>query len=143
MWFFHLYRFYISVTVGIVLFAFFGVSIWIAGVAALVTRVLWYAVERMSERAAINRSFTRHCYRFKQLLGPYGIRIANKAENDYRVKRSLAEVFTPNREKLKKNVEQLEVMDTLFNAGMRPEGDEYLLHDCKLKYGKHRLEQNQ
>jgi hypothetical protein len=23
---------------------------------------------------------------------------------------------------------------------MRPDGDEYLLHDCKLKYGRQRLE---
>jgi hypothetical protein len=37
-------------------------------------------------------------------------------------------------------VEQLEVMDTLFQAGMRPQGDQYLLHDLKLKYGRSRLQ---
>ena len=49
-------------------------------------------------------------------------------------------MFTSNQKKLQKAVEQLEMMDTLFKAGMRPEGDEYLLHDLKLKYGKYRLE---
>ena len=73
---------------------------------------------------------------FKQQHGPYGIRIANKAENEWHIKKSLAEVFTTNIKKLHKAIEQLEMMDTLFKAGLRPEGDEFLLHDLKLKYGK-------
>jgi hypothetical protein len=35
--------------------------------------------------------------------------------------------------------DQLVLMDTLFKAGMSPAGDDFLLHDCKLKYGKYRL----
>jgi len=88
---------------------------------------------------AVDASYNAHAAEFKQLYGPYGIRIANKAESDRRIKISLVEVFTDNPKTLKKNVEQLEVMDTLFKAGMQPQGDEFLLHDLKLKYGKHRL----
>jgi hypothetical protein len=31
-------------------------------------------------------------------------------------------------------------MDELFKAGLSPQGDEYLLHDLRLKYGRYRLE---
>ncbi len=104
------------------------------------TRVLIFTVESVTKRVIINRNFTKHISDFKQQHGPYGIRIANKAEKEWHTKASLSEIFTDNKKQLKKTVEQLEVMDTLFKAGMRPEGDAYLLHDLKLKYGKQRLE---
>ena len=97
-------------------------------------------VERFIHGKRVDALFQRNCAEFKQLFGPYGIRIANKAEQDRQIKESLAEVFTVNRKKLTKAIEQLEMMDTLFKAGMRPEGDQFLLHDLKLKFGKHRLE---
>ena len=56
------------------------------------------------------------------------------------LKRILQKFSPQTKKKLKKTVEQLEMMDTLFKAGMRPEGDEFLLHDLKLKYGKYRLD---
>jgi hypothetical protein len=85
-------------------------------------------------------AFRRHIADFKQQFGPYGIRIANQAEQDRRLKASLAEVFTDSIPALRTCVEQLEVMDTLFCSGLRPAGDQYLLHDLKLRYGKLRLE---
>ncbi len=86
--------------------------------------------------------FKSHVTPFKELTGPYGIRLINKAENEHTVKESLAEVFTPNRKELQKVLEQLEVMDTLFKSGLRPDGSSYQLHDLKLKYAKHRIEKN-
>lgn len=88
----------------------------------------------------MNKLFKQNETEFKQLYGPYGIRLINKAETDWQTKKSLAEVFTNKKSNLKNTVEQLEVMNTLFQAGLKPDGDAYLLHDLKLKYGKHRLE---
>jgi hypothetical protein len=141
MWIFGLYRFYVSICVGILCWLVPGRSFWLSIAAAIVARAAWFAIERIVERMSINRDFRNHEYRFKQQLGPYGIRIANQAEQDFRTKKSLAEVFVAAPARLKKNVEQLQMMDTLFNAGMRPDGDAYLLHDCKLKYGLYRMEQ--
>lgn len=90
----------------------------------------------------VEKNYKKYIFDFKRQNGPYGIRIANKADNEWRIKESLAEVFTPNMKKLRKAVEQLEMMDTLFKAGLSPEGDEFLLHDLKFKYSKYRLEKN-
>lgn len=108
---------------------------------SILVRLFWFLIERAFTRFNIEKNFKNHISEFKQHHGPYGIRIANKAENEWRIKESLSEVFTSNRKKLKKTVDQLEALDALFSAGMRPEGDEYLLHDLKLKYGKIRLEE--
>ncbi len=108
--------------------------------ATLLTRITWHLIEQGITRYAIQKDYNRRIAEFKQHHGPYGIRIANKADNEWHTKKNLAEVFTSNQKKLKKTVEQLEMMDTLFKAGMRPEGDEFLLHDLKLKYGKYRLD---
>jgi hypothetical protein len=140
MWVLGFYRFFAAIAAGAAVYWTLYRSIWAWVVATLLVRLSWFAVELAAARLAVNRDFNRHIAAFRQELGPYGIRIANKAESDPRVKKSLAEVFTPGMKKLRKTVEQLEVMDTLFQAGMRPEGDEYLLHDLKLKYGKRRLE---
>jgi hypothetical protein len=136
------YRFFIAIAAGAAVYfvAFQSVWLWIAVTCAV--RILWALAESAWRRRRRELDFRKHIYRFKQQLGPYGIRLANKAETDARIRHSLAEVFTGNRAQLKKTVEQLEVMDALFRAGMRPDGDEYLLHDCKLKYGKRRLEEN-
>jgi hypothetical protein len=107
----------------------------------VIVRFVWSYVEYVFKRWTIEKSFKRHVSEFKQQYGPYGIRIVNKAEKEWRVKASLAEVFTSDKKKLKRSVEQLEAMDALFKVGMQPEGDEFLLHDLKLKYGKFRLEQ--
>ncbi|MBD3343704.1 MAG: hypothetical protein GF401_01425 [Chitinivibrionales bacterium] len=141
MWIFNFYRFYCAILAGGLVYAFFIRSIWIWILSTIIVRVLWFAIERAIESARINASFQKHIPKFKEQFGPYGIRLANKAEKNSRIRKSLAEVFTDDPKKLKKSVEQLEVMDALFQAGMRPEGDEYLLHDLKLKYGKNRLEQ--
>ncbi len=140
MWIFSFYRAYFAVCAGAAEYFFLKKSLWLSAAAALVVRVLWFAAEQSIRRAIINRDFKRHVYEFKQQLGPYGIRMANKADNEWPIKKSLAEVFTSNKAKLKKNVEQLQMMNTLFSAGMRPDADTYQLHDCKLKYGAYRLE---
>ncbi len=139
MWLFNFYRFYCSCACGALQYFLFFRNIWLACATALIVRVVWLLVERMIQKIVIQRAYNNHVTAFKQLYGPYGIRLANKAEAEWRIKQSMAEVFTPDAAQLKKAVEQLEVMDTLFQAGMRPEGDEFLLHDLKLKYGKHRL----
>jgi len=140
MLFLGLYRLYSSLLCGLLVYFLAAGSVWMALFCAIAFRIVWYVVERIIGNRIIQRAFDRHILEFKQHCGPYGIRIANKAAEEPRIKASLAEVFTDDREKLKKTVEQLEVMDTFFNAGMRPGGDEFLLHDLKLKYGKHRLE---
>jgi hypothetical protein len=106
----------------------------VIGVRALVFFIEWWI-----KRLLINRDFASHEAEFKQLYGPYGIRLINKAGTDSRIRNGLAEVFVADLNKLKKSVEQLDVMEVLFKAGMQPQGDEFLLHDLKLKYGKHRL----
>ena len=137
---FKFYRAWASILAAAFVFVYVKPLWWFAAGVALAIRILWAVVDRFLEKARVERLFRRHGAAFKQLCGPYGIRIANKAEKDWRVKKSLAEVFEVHHETLKKNVEQLEMLDTLFGAGMRPEGDEYLIHDLKLKYGKYRLE---
>ncbi len=137
------YRLYAAIAAGAAVYFLANRSVWLWIGSSILTRILWALVERAIRRRRAEIDFKRHIQAFKQQLGPYGIRIANMAENDPRIRQSLAEVFTRDSRELTKTVEQLEVMDTLFRAGMRPSGDEYLLHDCKLKYGKHRLETQQ
>jgi hypothetical protein len=140
MWILGLYRFFISAGAAVASFFLFLNSIWVSFGVFVLIRSVWFAIEQLLNRLQINASFNKHIAQFKQLYGPYGIRIANKAEKETHVKKSLAEVFTQKKSALKKTVETLEVMDTLFKAGLRPGGDEYLLHDLKLKYGKYRVE---
>jgi len=134
------YRFYCSFLFGCSVYFFLIRNIWLGILAIVLFRLIWYFIERLLRHRSIQKNFNAHIAAFKQEYGPYGIRLANKANQEWRIKESLAEVFTPDIKKLKKAVEQLDMMNTLFNAGMRPDGDEYLLHDLKLKYGKLRLE---
>jgi hypothetical protein len=139
MWMLGFYRTYASVCAGAAVYIFVLRSVWLLIGAAFMTRAAWFFIERFLGRLAIERDFKRHIFEFKQQCGPYGIRLANKAERDWHVKKSLAEVFTSNPARLKKNVEHLTLMDTLYKAGMRPDADSYQLHDCKLNYGTSRL----
>ncbi len=141
MWLFGFYRLYLSVCAGIAFYVFVVPSIWGSIAVAIAVRAGWFGVERVVERISIGRQYRLLIYSFKQQLGPYGIRLANKSEKDFHLQKSLAEVFVTGSARLKKNVDQLKMMDTLFQAGMRPDGDAYLLHDCKLKYGTYRLDQ--
>jgi hypothetical protein len=141
MWLFGFYRLYISLLAGIACWFFVARSIWLSLFVVVMVRAAWFAAESIVERMAVENDFKRHVYSFKQQLGPYGIRVANQAEKDFRTKKSLAEVFVSNSARLAKNVDQLRMLDTLFKAGMRPDNDAWLLHDCKLKYGTYRLEQ--
>ncbi len=142
MWLFGFYRLYISLCAGIACWFLIARSIWLSMLAALAVRAVWFAVEMIVERMAVENDFKRHVYSFKQQLGPYGIRVANQAEKDFRTKKSLAEVFVSDSARLAKNIDQLRMLDTLFKAGMRPDNDAWLLHDCKLKYGTYRIEQD-
>jgi hypothetical protein len=139
MWLLSFYRFYLCAAAGVLVYLVVARSLWPAILTALVFRTGWFLVERVVERVRRDSAFEAHESAFKQELGPYGIRLINKARTDPRTKRSLAEVFTADRRALRRTVEQLEMLNTLFDAGMRPAGDEYLLHDCKLKYGRARL----
>lgn len=111
---------------------------WLLG--SISFRTAFFFAEKKYREIQINKWFEQHAYEFKQQYGPYGIRLINKAASDPSVKRSLAEVFTPDIKKLQETVKDLEMMDTLFSSGLRPDGDTYQLHDLKLKYGKYRLE---
>ena len=138
MWIFSYYRLYSSLGVGIGN-GLFAHSVWIGIASCVGFRTLWFIGERLIIRVHINILFNKNLFEFKQLLGPYGIRMANRAQADFAVKKSLAEVFESNPHKLQKNIEQLEMMDTLYKAGMQPDPESYHLHDLKLKYGRHRL----
>ena len=143
MWLFSFYRLYLSICAGILLWLFLAKSIWLSILTAIAVRAVWFLAEKILDRIMVERDFRHHVYAFKQQLGPYGIRIANQAEKDFGTKKSLAEVFVANRGTLRKNVDQIKVLDTLFSAGMRPEGDAWLLHDCKLKYGLFRMQKEE
>ena len=140
MWALSFYRLYISIACGLACGLIVFKSIWLAVLFIAVTRALIWVGESAIKHVAISKGFKIHAAQFKQLYGPYGIRIINKAETDGRVRSSLFEVFTSDTKALAKSVEQLEVMETLFKAGMQPQGDDFLLHDLKLKFGKFRLE---
>jgi len=140
MWFLSFYRFFVAIFAALLFYFFLLPSIWAALATGVVSRILWGISESIYRRMRVKRLINKHCAPFKQYCGPYGIRIANKAEQEWAVKQSLAEVFVPGKKELQKNVETLEVLNTLFNAGMRPQGDDFLIHDLKLKYGKYRLE---
>lgn len=114
---------------------------WFALIITIAVRLIWAVLGHVFERLRVDRLFRKHQYAFKQQFGPYGIRIINKAYGNWTFKKSVAEVFIDDETKLHKAVETLELMDTLFRAGLRPEGDEYQLHDLKLKYGRMRLDE--
>lgn len=141
MFLLHFYRFYLSLAAGLLIHFFLIHSWWVAVTAAIFVRILWYVIEIIVRNRTVDRLFKEHAYSFKQELGPYGIRMINMAEKKPYIKKSLVEVFTPDSKKLRTAVEQLEMMDTLFKAGMRPDAESWQLHDLKLKYGKWRLEQ--
>jgi len=143
MFLLNFYRFYASLCLGAAFYFLAVHSVWLSLAIALAVRVIWFATERALDSIRVDKLFKRHIYEFKQQLGPYGIRLANKAETDKALKKSLAEVFVTDMGVLKKNVEQLEMFDTLFKAGMQPDAETYQVHDCKLKYGKYRLEKLQ
>jgi hypothetical protein len=140
VWILTFYRFYISIGIGVVAACLFVRTWWFGLMTAVGSRIFWGVVEYFVHQLIVDRLFARHAHEFKQQLGPYGIRLVNRAEHDRTVKTSLTEVFTNDEKKLRKAVENLEMMDTLFRAGMRPDGDTYQLHDLKLKYGKYRIE---
>ena len=136
----NLYRFYASVGIGAITYALFSRNLWVALACAVAFRVVWFLIEQAVKRILVDILYKKHIYEFKQQLGPYGIRMANKAENDPRVKKSLAEVFVPSLAKLQKNYEYLKVLDSLNGAGMRLDQESLHLNDCKLKYAAFRLE---
>ena len=139
MWIFRFYRMYAALAAGVLTWVLPGRSVWLGLAVAVLVRTAWLLCERSIRRIRLQRAFQEHIGRFRNLYGPYAIRLANKAEKDRRIRESLAEVFTPRISELRKTVEQLDVLDALFQAGMRPQGDDYLLHDLKRKYGKERL----
>jgi len=131
---------YAALCVGLAEYFFVMRSVWLSIATIIAVRLIWYAIERFVEGIIIKRDFNRHAFEFKQQLGPYGIRMANKADNEWHIKKSLADVFTSNQARLRKNIEQLQMLDTLYKAGMTPDPETYQLHDCKLKYGLYRIE---
>jgi hypothetical protein len=136
------YRFFLSISGGAVIFFTFIHSWWVWLCSSVLFRITWALIEGKYNNLKINEHFNQHSYDFKQLLGPYGIRMINKAESEPLLKKSLCEVFTPNLTKLQETVKNLEMMDSLFKAGLHPDADTYQLHDLKLKYGKYRLQKN-
>jgi hypothetical protein len=140
MFILNFYRLYIALVTGAAVYFFVLPRLWLFFVTLIATRVIWFFIERFVRNIRINKSFEEHETPFKEQFGPYGIRLINKARSDPAIKQSLAEVFTNDLKKLQENVKNLETMDVLFNAGMRPDGDAWQLHDLKLKYGKVRLE---
>jgi len=139
MWLLNYFRIYICAGIAIAFSVGFKQPWWLGLLLAIVCRIAWHIVEKEFTKRKINRLFEQHSYEFKQQFGPYGIRLINKAEEDWSVKKSLSEVFECDLKKLKNAVSQLESIDILFKAGLQPQGDMYQLHDLKLKYGKYRL----
>lgn len=142
MFILNFYRFYLSILGGAIIF-FTALHFWWAWLGgSIIIRFLWAFIESKYNNYKTGKYFEQHAYEFKQLLGPYGIRMINKAQSDPLIKKSLCEVFIPDTKKLKQTIEQLEMMDSLFKAGLRPDSDTCHLHDLKLQYAKHRLEKS-
>jgi hypothetical protein len=139
MFLLHFYRCYLAVAAGAAVYVWYAPRVWLWVLTSVVFRVLWALAAHLITRIRIERDFKTHAYAFKQQCGPYGIRLIKQAEKDFHIKKSLHEVFTGNLAKVKKNLETLEMMQTLFQAGMRPSGDDYILYDCKISYARHRL----
>lgn len=137
------YRFYISVLSGAFFYFCVANKWWLWVGVTIITRILWFFIEQKIYNFRMKKWLKQHEFNFKQQFGPYGIRIINKAQSNPFILKSLCEIFNPDIKKLKETVDQLEVMDSLFKAGMRPDGDMYLLHDLKIKYGKYRLEKEE
>jgi hypothetical protein len=140
MAFLNFYRLYASLCAGFAIYMFLGRNVWLALGCAAAFRLSWFFVEGSVSRILVEVRFKRHIHEFKQQLGPYGIRLANRAEGDRAVRKSLSEVFVPSLKKLKINYDYLKVLDTLYAAGMRPDQESLHLNDCKLKYAAFRLE---
>jgi len=139
MWLIRFYRLFVALGSGTLVYLLLFRSVWALLGTLFGIRFLWFYIERQLRKHTINRRFNQHAYAFKQLFGPYGIRLINKAESDWPIKKSLSEVFVSNEKTLASALETLEVLETLHKAGMSPAGDDYLLHDLKIKYAKHRL----
>jgi hypothetical protein len=137
---FRFYRLFLSVGAGALLYFVTLHSWWIWLVGAIVFRIIYHFTESFILKKQRNTWFERHAYEFKQQFGPYGIRLINKAESDPSLKKSLCDVFIPDLTTLQNTVNELEMMEALFNSGLRPDGDAYQLHDLKLKYAKYRLQ---
>jgi hypothetical protein len=134
------YRLYTSLCAGAAIYMLWGRNFWLALGCAALFRLSWFFIESFVNRILVDLYYKRHIYEFKQQLGPYGIRLANRAEDDRAVRKSLSEVFVPSIKKLQKNYEYLKVLDSLYGAGMRPDQETSNLNDCKLKYAAFRLE---
>lgn len=143
MWFFSFYRFYCSIVIAVIVTILLHASWWITIIISILVRSGILVIEHLIRRMMVNKLFMAHSSSFKQELGPYGIRMINRAEKDQQLRTSLAEVFVKSEKKLRKTVEQLEVMETLYKAGMRPDADTWQLHDLKLKYGRIQLERKE
>ncbi|MCX7726509.1 MAG: hypothetical protein N2053_06640 [Chitinispirillaceae bacterium] len=139
MWIFNFYRLYFAILVGFISYFFLLRRWWFSLLMTLLFRVLWGVTEYLIKRIQTNNIFKKYSFDFKQKFGPYGIRIINKGEQSYEIRKSLCEVFTDDERKLSKVIEELETMNALFNAGLRPEGDNFLLYDLKLKYAREHL----
>ena len=141
MWIFSFYRMYGAIAVGVGTALLAVHTWWFALLITIIVRGVVAAAEFYLHRLQVERLFKAHAYAFKQELGPYGIRMVNRAEKEFRLRKSLAEVFVKSEKKLRKAVEQLDMMETLYKAGMQPDADTWQLHDLKLKYGRFRIEQ--
>lgn len=137
-----LYRLYLSIISGAAVFFAFIHTWWAWLFSSVLFRIIWFIIESKWKKFVLEKNFNQHSSEFKQLSGPYGIRMINKAETDPTIKKSLCEVFTSDLSKLEETVNTLQMMDSLFQAGLRPDADQYQLHDLKLKYGKYRLEKH-
>ena len=111
------YRFYASLCAGILASLLLWHHVWFAIACTVAFRSLWYSIDHLVNHFLVEKYFKLHLYEFKQQLGPYGIRIANKAESDYRIKRSLVEVFAPDMKKLQKNADQLKLENGVDGNG--------------------------
>lgn len=102
MWLFGFYRIYLCLCAGIAFWFFCIRSIWLSLAVVVAARLLWFGLEKIIEWIEIGRDFKQHIYPFKQLLGPYGIRLANKAEKEWHIKKTLPRSLPQTPQGLKK-----------------------------------------
>ena len=72
------YRLYLSVLGGAVVFFTLLHSWWAWLGSSILLRIIWALGETKFNNYRNNKYFEQHSYEFKQLLGPYGIRMINK-----------------------------------------------------------------
>ena len=124
-------------------YAIFSGKIGRAVFLFMVLLVLLHGIRMAMEQLACRNNFKAHRDSFKKMFGPYGQKVLTAAITDPSVKRTLNDVFTPDRTLLEERVKQLEIFQELARFGIKGQGVHDSAGELALAYGKQRLKEIQ